>query len=137
MILLTRGGKESHHHIKLNAGFREDVKMWQKFIDNWNGKNLFLNPLWETSNTLQLFTDAATTEGYWGIFQTSWFQGRWASGHQVGQGGINIDWQELFAIVAPRTIWATMVLKACSFSTVTTNQWWTQLIQNGPKALVL
>ena len=105
MILLTRGVKQSHHHIKLNAGFREDVKMWQKFIDNWNGKNLFLNPLWETSNTLQLFTDAATTEGYGGIFQTSWFQGRWAPGQQVGQGGINIDWQELFAIVVACTIW--------------------------------
>ena len=44
MILLTRGVKQSHHHIKLNAGFREDVKMWQKFLDNRNGKNLFLNP---------------------------------------------------------------------------------------------
>ena len=42
MILLTRGVKQSHRHIKLNAGFHEDVKMWQKFIDNWNGKNLFL-----------------------------------------------------------------------------------------------
>ena len=54
MILLTLGVKQFHHHNKLNAGFREDVKMWQKFIDNWNGKNLFLNSLWETSNTLQL-----------------------------------------------------------------------------------
>ena len=105
MILLTRGAKQSHHHIKSNAGFREDVKMWQKFIDNWNGNNLFLNPLWETSNTLQLFTDAATIEGYGGIFQTSWFQGRWAPVHQVRQRGINIDWQELFAIVAACTIW--------------------------------
>ena len=45
--------------------------MWQKFIDNWNGKNLFLNPVRETSNIFQLFTDAATTEGYRDIFQTS------------------------------------------------------------------
>ena len=44
MILLNRGVKQSHHRIKLNAGFREDVNMWQKFIDNRNGKNLFLNP---------------------------------------------------------------------------------------------
>ena len=122
MILLTRGVKQSHHHIKLKASFREDVKMWQKFIDNWNGKNLFLNPLWETSNTLQLFTDAATTEGYGGIFQTSWFQGRWAPGHQVGQGGINIDWQELFAIVVACTIWGQQWSCKRVFSTVTTNQ---------------
>ena len=45
MILLTWGVKQSHHYIKLNAGFREDVKMGQKFTDNGNGKNLFLNPL--------------------------------------------------------------------------------------------
>ena len=111
MIILTRGVKQSHHHIKLNEGFHKDVKMWQKFIDNWNGKNLLLNPLWEPSNTLQLFADAATTEGYGGIFKTSWFLGRWAPGRQVGQGGINIDWQELFAIVVDCTIWGvTMIL---------------------------
>ena len=105
MIQLTRGVKQPHHHIKLNAGFREDVKMWQNFMNNWNGRNLFLNTVWEDSNTLKLHTDAATSVGYGGIFETSWFQGKWVPQHQIGQKGINIDWQELFAIVVACTIW--------------------------------
>ena len=73
---LTRGVKQPHHHIRLNAGFRVDVKLWQNFIDNWNRRNLFLNPVWEDSNTLKLHTHAATSVGYRGTFQTSWFQGK-------------------------------------------------------------
>ena len=74
-------------------------------MDNWNGRNLFLNTVWEDSNTLKLHTDAATYVGYGGIFETSWFQGKWVPQHQIGQKGINIDWQELFAIVVACTIW--------------------------------
>ena len=66
-----KGVKQPHHPIRLNTGFREDVKMWQNFIDNWNRRNLFLNPVWEDSNTLKLHTDAAASIGYGGIFQTS------------------------------------------------------------------
>ena len=74
-------------------------------MNNWNGRNLFLNTVWEDSNTLKLHTDAATSVGYGGIFETSWFQGKWVPQHQIGQKGINIDWQELFAIVVACTIW--------------------------------
>ena len=38
--------------------------MWKIFIDQWNGIELFLSPLWETSDTLSLFTDASGPLGY-------------------------------------------------------------------------
>ena len=72
--------------------------MWKMFIDQWNGIGLFLSPLWETSDTLSLFTDASGSLGYEGIFQKRWFQGKWLPCQQLGQGGISILWQELYAI---------------------------------------
>ena len=58
IINLTRGVPKPHHHIRLTNGFREDVKMWQNFLKEWNGTSLFLNPCWENSAELSLYTDA-------------------------------------------------------------------------------
>ena len=43
MIALTKGIQKPHYHVRLNNGFREDLKMWQRFIDCWNGTNMFMN----------------------------------------------------------------------------------------------
>ena len=46
MIALTKLIKElvkPHCHIRLNNGFREDLRMWKQLIDNWNGTNMFMN----------------------------------------------------------------------------------------------
>ena len=39
IIQLTHKVTKPHHHIKLNAGFREDIRMWQIFSSKWNGCN--------------------------------------------------------------------------------------------------
>ena len=59
MIALTRGVKKTHHHIKLTTGFFKDLDMWSLFIEQWNGIGLFISSLWNTSETLSLFTDAS------------------------------------------------------------------------------
>ena len=105
IIHLTRGVKKPHHHIKLNMGFYRDIEMWKMFIDQWNGKGLFLSPLWDTSDTLSLFTDASGSLGYGGIFQNRWFQGHWLTSQQLGKQGISILWQELYAINVAFHLW--------------------------------
>jgi hypothetical protein len=42
IINLIRGVSKPHNHIRLTNGFREDVKMWQFFLKDWNGTSLFL-----------------------------------------------------------------------------------------------
>ena len=79
--------------------------MWKMFIDQWNGIGLFLSPLWETSDTLSLFTDASGSLGYGGIFQKRWFQGKWLPCQQLGQRGVSIVWQELYAINVACHLW--------------------------------
>jgi len=60
----------------LQSGFYKDIDMWSLFIEQWNGIGLFLFPQWDTSETLSLFTDASSSIGYGGFFQTRWFQGK-------------------------------------------------------------
>ena len=68
IINLTRVVSKPHHHIRLTNDVREDVKMWQFFLKDWNGTSLFLNSFWENSTNLSLYTDASGTLGFWGNF---------------------------------------------------------------------
>ena len=105
MIALTKGLTKSQHHIRLNNGFREDLRMWKQFIVNWNGTNMFMNEAWEDSNTMALYTDASGTEGFGGIYGKEWFQGRWQPHQMLPAPGISTDWQELYAILVACSIW--------------------------------
>ena len=99
MIALTKGIQKPHYHVRLNNGFREDLKMWQRFIVSWNETNMFMNEEWEDSSTLALYTDTSGIEGFRGIYGTKWFQGRWQPHQTLTAKGISIDWQELYAIL--------------------------------------
>ena len=105
IIHLTRKVNKPYHHIKLNAGFREDIRMWQTFLDQWNGSNFFMHKDWATSEDLHLYTDAASTVGFGGIFGTQWFQGKWQPNQTISTPSISIDWQELYAVVVTCSIW--------------------------------
>ena len=43
MIALTKDLVKPHYHIRLNNGFREDLRMWKQLIDNWNDTNMFMD----------------------------------------------------------------------------------------------
>ena len=106
IINLTIGIKKPYHHVRLNAAFFEDIRMWQMFLKDWNGKQFFLNTAWESSVSLQLFTDASSTIGYGGIFGRQWFQGAWENLDRQKQG-LSINWKELYAIVVACHIWGS------------------------------
>ena len=108
IINLTRVVPKPHHHIRLTNGFREDVKMWQNFLKDWNGTSLFLNPCWENSAELSLYTDVSGTLGFGGIFRNQWFPGKWLPHQTLDTKNISIDWQELYAIVVACYIWASV-----------------------------
>ena len=65
MIALTKGLVEPHYHIRLNNGFREDLRMWKQLIENWNGNDMFMYEVYEDSNTLPLYTDALGARVWW------------------------------------------------------------------------
>lgn len=61
---------------------------------------------WVTSDVSSLYTDASGSPGFGNIFQTHWFQGSWEPHQKLGQPGISIAWQELFAFVVACHLWA-------------------------------
>ncbi|XP_020607313.1 uncharacterized protein LOC110045990 [Orbicella faveolata] len=106
IIHLTMGTHPPHWHIKLNAGFRKDIKMWVDFLEHWNGVSIFLDSHVSKTPDLQLFTDASGSIGYRGFLDGLWFQGHWLPEHTLNKNrGISIEWQELFPIYLACVLW--------------------------------
>ena len=69
--------KDLHLHVRISKEARIDLSMWHEFLTHWNGRSLFLNSPPVSNVHLQLYTDAAGSEGYGAIFGSKWFTGLW------------------------------------------------------------
>ena len=72
MIDLTKGVNKPHHHIRLSRGAKLDIMLWLRFLDDFNGRSFFLSDVWETSQSLQLYTNAAGSIGFGAVFDRHW-----------------------------------------------------------------
>ena len=68
LIDLSTKVKKLFHRIKLSAEARHDIEWWTKCADNWNGRSIFYDSEWVTSEELQMFTDASNA-----VFGRHWF----------------------------------------------------------------
>ena len=67
--------KQPHHHIRLNAEFRSDIRWWKAFETNWNGTAIMAIP---EQHSLHLTSDASGSWGCGAWHATHWFQLEWA-----------------------------------------------------------
>ena len=109
MIDLTVGVRCPHHHIRLTKESRQDIEVWLRFLESFNGRSFFLDERWENSSSLELFTDAAGSKGYGAIFGTHWLCGAWPQPWQ----SLNITFLELFPIVLAVHIWGRQMANRC------------------------
>ena len=98
---LTIGISRPYFKIRLNTAARADLEAWHLFMRSFNGKSMFLNDKWISSDTLKLQTDAATSTGYAAVFGKKWFYGAWSE----ELGGVSINVMELFPIVVAMELW--------------------------------
>ena len=110
MIDLTKGAKHPYHRIRLSKEAKSDMATWLTFLDKFNGKTFFLEDKWETSSSLELFTDAAGSKGYGAIFGKHWFCGAWPASWT----SFNIAFLELFPIVFSLHIWGPLMANKCA-----------------------
>eukprot|EP00731_Ephydatia_muelleri_P013543 Em0007g853a len=103
LIDLSTTAKKLHHHIRITVDAREDLAWWERFLPEWNGVAMFLEPDWTSAETLNLYTDASGTSGYGAYFGGSWFRRSWLPHQRLEER--SIQWQELFAIVAAAKVW--------------------------------
>ena len=93
----------------LNRESKHDIRMWLTFLDNFNGRAFFLSDRWETSSTLELYTDAAASKGYGAVFGKHWFGGAFPDAWH----SFNITFLELFPIVLAAHIWGSCMANRC------------------------
>ena len=65
-----------NHNIRLTKEAKLDLKVWQLYIEHFNGTTMFLPYSWESSESLNMYTDASNL-GFGGIFECQWFNGWW------------------------------------------------------------
>jgi len=101
LINLTIGVHQSHHLIRLTLEVKKDLRIWETFLDSFNGKSFFLEEGWAPSDSLCFFTDAAKSRGYGRIFGKQWAYGKWPDSWKDH----NISFLEFFPIVIGLSLW--------------------------------
>ena len=100
LINLTMGVKAPHHWINISTA-HDDLLIWLSFLQNHNGKVLFLDEKTVSNHDVYLYTDASGALGYGAIFGSQWFYGAWSS-WWCSQ---HIMLLELYPIVIAMEIW--------------------------------
>ena len=115
LLDLTKGVRQPYHHIRLSQSAQLDLALWFKFLSQFNGRSFFLDDVWETSHTLQLYTDSSGSMGFGAVFGKHRFSGTWPySWHSF-----NIAVLELFPIVVAVHVWGSCMTDKCVIFSVT------------------
>ena len=100
-----------HHHIRLDAEFKNDCKIWLNFLNDDKLAKVVNRPMVDLSQNLLadqivFYSDASAREdlGFGCILNKSWIFGRWEDGF-IDQYKPSIEYLELFALVAGMITW--------------------------------
>ena len=77
LIDLTIGIHSPYHYVRINQEVKADLKLWQSFLTGFNGRSFFLEDSWDSSDKLELYTDAAGSLGFGAVFGIKWCYGAW------------------------------------------------------------
>ena len=105
----TVGIQSSHHLIQLSKDVKEDLKVWQSFLSNFNGRFFFLEETWYSSSKLDLYTDASRASGFGAIFGSRWCYGKWPATWSY----CNIAILEFYPIVLSLYLWGHVIRNRC------------------------
>ena len=101
MITLSTVVQEPHHHIRLNKGFRSDLRWWAAFLPLWNGVGMMGSSA-RSLPGLVLTSDASGNWGCGAFTDTgAWFQFPWSGAWEAA----HITSKELLPIVLGCAIW--------------------------------
>ncbi|XP_062618317.1 uncharacterized protein LOC134279921 [Saccostrea cucullata] len=102
LINLTKGVSKPHFRIRLNKQARLDLEAWSEFINNFNGKSIFIDEVLQNSDKFNMYTDAAGSLGYGAVLGKKWFYGGW---EEIHLQEYDITFKELLPIVVAVETW--------------------------------
>ena len=104
MIDLSSGVRALHHRVRLNAGFRSDLKWWGCFLPMWNGSGLLCSVI-KREPQVVLTSDASGSWGCGAFTSTGqWFQLALPDSWQE----VHITVKELLPIVLAAATWGPL-----------------------------
>ena len=68
LINLTIAISKPSHHVRLNSESRADLAAWHCFLSSYNGVTMLIDSKCISSESMKLYTDAASTQGFAAVF---------------------------------------------------------------------
>jgi len=109
LIDLTVGIHSLYHYVRINREVKAVLKLWQSLWTGFNGRSFFLEDFWDSSDKLELYTDAAGSLGFGAVSGSKWCNGKWPDNwlHQ------NIAMLECYPIVLSLYLWCHQMQNRC------------------------
>ena len=76
LINLCIGISRPNHHIRLTADARADLAAWHCFLSSFNEVTVVIDYTWISSDSIQPYFDAASTQGFSAVLGERWFNGK-------------------------------------------------------------
>ncbi|CAC5398459.1 unnamed protein product [Mytilus coruscus] len=93
---------------------RNDLSLWHKFLDQWNGISFFIDDNIVNASDFDLYTDAASTVGFGGYFKNRWFQALWPVEMKLDtELSLSMAYMKLYPIVIAAIIWGNEWSEKC------------------------
>ena len=103
MIDLSSAVRELDHWVRLNQGFRSDLRWWELFLEDWNGVSMCDGVIYRTPGA----TVTSDASGRWGCGAFTdggeWFQFSWPPEWSA----VHITSKELLPIVVACAVWGS------------------------------
>ena len=109
LIALTIGIQQPHHHIKVTAPAKQDIKMWLHFLHHYNGISLLVEQRWLSSPHLQLFSDAAASKGFGVTLGPQWAFDEW----EPEAIKYHITVLEMYPVLLALLLWGNQLSNRC------------------------
>ncbi|XP_041432165.1 uncharacterized protein LOC121397936 [Xenopus laevis] len=104
LIALTSGLDNPNWHIRIPQVVKDDLIVWQEFLENFNGITYWQGELFENA-ALNLYTDAAASAGFGAIFGTHWIADAWPSFWVELKLTKNLVLLEFFPLLVVLEVW--------------------------------
>ncbi len=107
LLDLANSVKDLKDTVVLDEGCRSDLRFWSLLCEEWNGISFFYNDFVESSDSLQLFTDAAPSVGFGGFYINEWFAEAWPTEMLALIDSKSSALFELYPIVVASVLWGS------------------------------
>ena len=103
------GLTKPHHHLNITVSMKEDLKLWLKFFEDFNGISVFHDRYWVSNEDVQLFTDSAggSELGFGAYFAGKWTCAHWPQSWIERDIVKDITVLEMFPLLVCLHIWGS------------------------------